>query len=249
MSKQLTNDSSASNHARLLSSQARETIDKVAGQLSEQSAAGALARGKMFELVGYFPEAVDSYVEALSCDRNNTEASARLALAQLKAEQREKALATATALAARQPAFKFKALVTNEQVSSMTVLGDALVGNGRLEEAKEAYQAARKIDGKDSYAAGRLAELHLANKDFKKALDLRKDFKDNPRFEELNSLMALSDTSDLLLPRFSRESLSLRISAIAVGRPLLVDGMTRFASVVEGDEEWCADSSEQSDAP
>jgi tetratricopeptide (TPR) repeat protein len=241
MTKQYTCRSSTLNHARVLSSHSRDTLQRIDAQLSESSAAGALARGKMFELVGYFAEAAESYTDALTLDSNLTEASARLALAQLKAEQREKALATAMSLAACNPNFKFKALASDEVVSAMTVLGDTLVGNNRLEDAKEAYQAARKIDSKDSYAAGRLAELHLADKDHKKALELRNDFKNNPRFQNLNSLLALSDTSAALLPRFSRESLAVRITSVAVGRPLLVDGEVRFASVVEGDDGWCAE--------
>lgn len=244
MAKQNADTNSSTEHARLLSAQSRDTLAKVEGQLADQSAAGALARGKVFELVGYFVEAAHSYVEALSHDKGLAEASARLALALLKSEQRERALSVAMGLAARQSNFKLKALATNEQVSAMTILGDALVANNRLEDAKEAYLAARKIDSKDSYAAGRLAQIHLAERDYKKALDLRKDFRDNLRFQELNSLLSLGDTSAALLPTFTRESLSHNIASVAVGRPLMVDGEVRCASIVEGAEGWCADPSE-----
>lgn len=244
MPKQNVVTNSSVEHARLLSAQSRDTLSKVDAQLADQSAAGALARGKVFELVGYFAEAANSYVEALSYDRGLAEASGRLALALLKSTQNERALSVAMGLAARQPNFKLGALATDEQVSAMTILGDALVANNRLEDAKEAYVAARKIDSKDSYAAGRLAQIHLAEKDFKRASELRRDFRDNLRFQELNSLLSLGETSSALLPTVTRESLARNIAGSAVGRPLLVDGEVRCASIVEGDEGWCADPSE-----
>lgn len=231
-------------HAQLLSMEALDTLNKVKGQLSEQSAAGALARGKVFELVGYFVEAADSYREALSHDRNNSEAAARLALSQIKAGHNEKALASAMTLAARDPGFQVKALATEERVSGMTILGDALVANNRLADAMEAYQAARKINARDSYAAGRIAELHLANDEPKKAIELRKDFGGNPRFHTLNSLLALGNTSAALLPTFTRDTLVRKIFRDVPGRPLLVDSQPRFAPIVEGDEGWCANPTE-----
>jgi tetratricopeptide (TPR) repeat protein len=228
-------------HAQLLSAQSLETLNGTRKQLSETSFAGALARGKVFELVGYFVEAADSYNEALSYDRSNPEATARLALSQLKAGNFDGALATAMSVAASEPGFQIKALATEERVSALTILGDALVANGRLKDASEAYQAARKISSKDSYAAGRLAEIHLANGEPKLAVELRRDFSNNPRFSSLNSLLAMESTSAALLPRFTAESLIARLRGGVLGRPLLVDGQPRLASIVEGDDGWCAE--------
>jgi tetratricopeptide (TPR) repeat protein len=137
-------------HAQLVRRRAEETLRDVAASLGEQSAEGALARGKMFELVGYFPEAVAAYSDALAIDADLREARARRALSQLKAGHVGQALETATDLAARHPDYVVQALTTDERVSAMTILGDALLANDRIDDARVAYEQARSISEEDS---------------------------------------------------------------------------------------------------
>lgn len=234
-------------HAELLFTRASETLKGARKQLDDNTAAGALARGHVFELVGYFPQAIECYKAALAIDPELEEAAARLSISQLKAGQFKNSLASAMSLAARNPEFQIRALATNEQVSAMTILGDALVTNDRLNDAIEAYQAARRIAagaggaGEDSYAAGRLAQIYLALGEPQKALELAPAYADNPRFHDLSSVMTLGRTSGALLPGIERASLASIVMAADVGRPLMIDHESRLAPLVQGDQSWCAD--------
>jgi tetratricopeptide (TPR) repeat protein len=229
--------------AQLVSQRSAETLKDASARLGENSSEGAFARGNVFELAAYYEQAEESYREALSMDQGNYQAAARLALVQLKGNKSDKALRTASNLAAQNPGLLIRELTTNENVSALTILGDALVSNGRVEDAVEAYQAALKASGKDTFAAGRLAQIFLSTGEPKKALDLGKSFASNPRFSTLSSVLALGKTSEALLPRFKRESLVDAIRVAMPGRPLLVDGTPRFAPVVEDGGAWCEDTS------
>ena len=169
------------NHALLLSRRSQETLNQASAKIGDLTAQGAFARGQIFELVGYFDDAAASYQEAIALDHCFDEARARLALAQLKGKQPAKALVTATSLAARNQNLQVLALATDELVSAMTILGDTLVANDRLDDAVHAYEAARVIDAGDTYAAGRLAELYLAIGEPRKAVSLSSAFSANPR--------------------------------------------------------------------
>lgn len=229
----------ASNHAHLLSKRSLETMNHISGSLSDQTLIGALARGKMFELVGYFDEASASYAQGIAYDSSSDEASARLALTQLKAGHFQEGLATATKLAARKPDFQIQALATNETVSAITILADALVLNHRLKDAVIAYEKARKFNPEDSYAAGRLAEIHIVHGEPEKALALAKDFADNPRFKDLTGVLGLGKTSASLLPHITTDSLIARLRSQMPGRPMVVGSEIRLATLIEGDDTWC----------
>jgi len=179
--------------ANILCQRAMQTLEESKKYLSENSALGALARGKVFSLAAEYDQAAASFAEALALDENLTEAAARLPLAQLKAGQNDKALYNAMTLAARQPKFMVQELSTNEKVSAMTILGETLLANGRIQDAAEAYRNARQISSEDSYAAGRLAQLHLAEGKAGDALKLSENFRVNPRacFQNLSAVMPL----------------------------------------------------------
>src|SRR5207244_3405391 len=106
--------------------------------------AGAVARGTIFQSAGYLDEAAASYAEALESKSYGDEAAGRLAIVQIISGQYEQALATATALASRNPGLEIRELSSKQRISVLTILGDALVHNGRLEEAVDAYKGARK---------------------------------------------------------------------------------------------------------
>ena len=223
-----------------------ESLQTSNKRLDEQSAEGALARGRVFQMASYFVEAAECYTEALAFDPELDEAAARMVVVQLKAQQPEKALDSAMKLAARNPGFEVKELSSDQYASAMTLLGDALAHNDRLSDAIEAYKSARSVSSRDSFAAGRLAQLFLATGEPKKAVEQAKNFANNPRFQNLSKLLSLSRKSETLLPMFNRGSVSVLLANTAHGRPILVEGMPRVASIAWGDDHWCADLSEES---
>lgn len=227
--------------AELLSKYAQETLRQVQGSLGEQSAVGAVARGKVFELVGYFEDAIASYSQAMALEHTNDEAAARLALSEIKARRPQQALASATALATRAPKFTLKALATDEHISAMTILGDALLLNDRLEDAVQAYNTARQINSTDSYAAGRLAQVFLALGDSAKAMQMSTAINGNPRFAGVASLLSLGQSSAGLLRIVNRASVVAAVAGSAAGRPFVVDATVRTSRPVLGCEEWCAE--------
>lgn len=224
-----------------LAKQLTGTLQEASRLLDDQSAQGALARGKVLQCADYFVEAAESYADALALDPEMDEAAARLVVAQLKARQPERALASATKLAARNPGFELRELSSDQHASAMTLLGDALVHNGRVQDAIEAYKAAGGVSRKDSFAAGRLAQLFLSTGEPKKAIERAKDFANNPRFRDISNVLSLGQRSEALLPAFKGGSVVELLANTAHGRPLLVDGVARVASIEWGDDAWCAD--------
>lgn len=235
-----SNTGTKTHHAQTLAKRSLETLTQAANDLNVGGAGAAVARGRIFELVGYFSEAASSYADALALDCDSDETTGRLAIALLKLGDVSRGLSTAMTLAARNPQYKIKALATEEVSSAMTILGDALVANKRIEDAVEAYEAARKLDSTDTYAAGRLAKLYLAIDKPEKATALAGDLGDNPRFRDLKSLLSLGETSRALLPKFAAEDLIARSFENQHGRPLLVGEEARVAPIVEDSEGWSA---------
>lgn len=227
-----------------LSKHLSETLQEASKMLSEDSPKGALARGKVFQMASYFVEAADSYAEAWASDNELDEAAGRMVVAQLKARQPEKALASAMTLAARNPEFELKELSSNQVASAMTLLGDALAHNDRPNDAIEAYKVARSSNKRDAFAAGRLAQLYLATGEPKKAVEQAKDVGANPRFRSLSRILALGNKSASLLPVFQRGSLVSILAVTDHGRPLFVEGTPRQASLTWGNDQWCADMPE-----
>jgi tetratricopeptide (TPR) repeat protein len=227
--------------ANSLSKSLRESLDEASKKLNDDSAEGALARGKVFQMAAYFKEAAQCYADALAQDDDLDEAAARLVVAQLKGRQPEKALASAMNIAARKPGFEVKELSSNQVASAMTLLGDALVHNNRPTDAIEAYRAARTESKRDAFAAGRLAQLLIATGEPKKALEQAKGVAANPRFRDLSRVLALGERNVALLPSFRTGSLIDMIALTDHGRPLFVDGTARSATLAWGDDQWCAD--------
>jgi len=224
-----------------------QTLEDARKHLSDNSAAGALARGKVISLAADYDHAIVCFEEAIALDKNLTEASARLALTQLKAGQPEAALRSAMKLAAQQPKFMIQELMSNERISAMTILGEALLANGRINDAVAAYKSAREISDKDSYAAGRLAQVLVATGNASEAIKLAGQFSANPRscFRDLNAIMPLGQRNAALLPAITAESLVANIARCVPGRPILSDGAPRLAPLVWGDDRWCMDLPEK----
>ena len=229
------------NAAKLAQSLSGQMIKSLSGStarlLTGDSSEAAIARGKVFQLAGYFAEAADSYTEALG-SKSEDEAASRLVLVQLMARQPEKALATATALASRNPGYEFKEMTSNQRISALTLLGDALVYNGRLNDAIKAYKRARATSSKDAAAAGRLAQAYHAVGEPKKAQALAKEIGKNPRFARLSAVLA-GDVQTL--PAVGIESLTAMLQGTPVGRPLIINDTVVLAPIVNGSIQWCAD--------
>src|SRR5262249_34910460 len=141
------------------------------------------------------------------------------------------------------PGYELKELSSNQTSSAMTLLGDALVFNDRASDAIEAYKIARSTSKRDSFAAGRLAQLYLATGDPSKAMEQVKGVDANPRFRNLSRVLCLGKRSTSLLGVFQRGSVESFLALTDPGRPLLVDGTPRRAAAVSGNDDWCADIS------
>src|SRR5687767_2696829 len=89
--------------ASSLSKHLTQTLQDASKNLTEDSPQGALARGMVFQLAGYYIEAAESYAAAAAHDGDLKEAAARHVVAQLKARQYEKGLASAMTFAAENP--------------------------------------------------------------------------------------------------------------------------------------------------
>ena len=240
MTKKSSSDADAVKSAKEFEKQTRRSLDEIKKDLDAGGRDGAFARGQLFELIGYFDQAVDAYKDALRLAPECSQSKSRLALAQIKAGSFDDALTNATNVAAQDPNCKVKALTTDEEVSALTVLGDALAVNQRFEDAIQALETARASGG-DPYTAGRLAQMYLATGEPEKAVKLRADIADNLRFRDLKSVLALGETNAALLPKFDRATLSAAVARAVVGRPMIVRGEVRTAEAVARDTGWCAE--------
>lgn len=206
--------------------------------LGRADANGALARGVAFSLASYNDAAIESYKEALTLDPSCHEAAARLVLLQLCQNQLNEALLTAMKLAAEAPEYELPEMTSDEHISVYTLLGNALVAVGRLDDAIEAYLAARRQSTRDTTAAARLAQLYLAKGQPTEAVEHASAFEGNPRFRSLAGLMSLAATSPALLPSFSDVNV---LALCDHGRPLVINGSARLAPLAPDDGGWCED--------
>lgn len=226
--------------AKRLCNHSLETLRQASLSQSADTADGALARGHVFELVGYFDEAAASYSEALTLEPHLEVATARLALAQMKGGHIEKGMLIASALAGSNPNLELQTLASKEAFSAMTILGESLLANGRLVDAQQAYERARTVNPKDSFANGRLAQIHLATGAPKKAFDLDGAFFGTTRFASIAETLAIGNTSPSLLPVLKPMTLAASVIHSMPGRPLTIDGATRMAGPAGDNAEWSA---------
>lgn len=216
--------------ARSLAAELTGTLEGATRSLESNTAAGGIARGKVFQAAGYLEEAAESYSQAMEAKASD-EAAARLAIVLLYAGNAEKALATATELARRNPSFEVRELTSKQRTSALTILGDAQAQSGRLDEAIETYKRARKTSPKDTFAAGRLAQAYLAKGDTRKAAEFVEDAARNPRFASVSRQLSGGVGGSVIIDR--RQLVAVH------GRPLFVEEKPRLAPIVRGDSQWC----------
>lgn len=212
-------------------------LQKAAGQIGDSGASGALARGIVFQNAAFLEDAVASFKEALALDPSTHEAGARLVLTLLRARKPEAALDVAMKLAQSAPDYAMPELTTDESIGVFTLLGNALLANGRLSDAGQAYETALRQRPEDSTAAARLAQVHIASGTPERALDHVTSIQKNPRFASLASLLQISREDAGLLSAFAPANAATQIAVDVHGRPYSVSGELRVA-VVAGDEAW-----------
>ncbi|MCE9667072.1 tetratricopeptide repeat protein [Myxococcus stipitatus] len=227
--------------ARQIEKRLLEALQSQSANVEDNTAEGALARGRLFSVALYHEKAIESFREALSLDPSQYEAAARLVLVLLRTRRHEEALEVATKLAAEAPDYELPEMTSDERISVFTLLGNALVQNQRTDDAIQAYQTARKLSKRDTTAAARLAQLYLSSGEPKRALEQSSAFSRNPRFQDLASVLTLGKTNEALLPTYRRASIADIVGLTDHGRPLTVPDGSRLASVVEGSTAWCAE--------
>ncbi len=225
--------------AKSLSSHLEKNAKELSATAGGDSAAALLARGKAFQLASYFEEAAHSYEAALAFDAELSEARARLAIVQMRAYQPARALATAMDLAQRAPEFALKELTSDQVISAMTILGDALSLNNRVEDAVEAYKSGAKHCATDAFAEGRLAQAYLSMGDAKRAFEQADKIPQNPRFRSMLNLLKLGRESLAVLPRHNGD-MNAMMAVSAHGRPMVLDGRECTAPLVPGSTPWCS---------
>jgi tetratricopeptide (TPR) repeat protein len=227
--------------AQSLSKNIAATLESADKRLDADTPDGAIARGKVFQYAGYYDDAADSYAAGVDSQRAGDEAAARLVIALLLARQPERALEAATRLAKSNPGYEMKETTSTQRISALTLLGDALVFNGRVNEAIDAYTRARKTSAKDAAATGRLAQAYLATGEPKKALALAGDIGKNPRFRRLTALLEAGRDNPELLSNFGVSSLEGFVAVTVHGRPLIVEQRAVLAPESSDDAAWCAE--------
>jgi tetratricopeptide (TPR) repeat protein len=185
---------------------AQQIIDVAQTQLEEinrdpSSAAALLAAGKIHEIEDQLTLAIDCYMKAAGKEYGLNEATARLALAQLKVGQFARSLETALTLVERAPDFTFSSLIKNKPLSALTVLGEALLANGSPEDAALTFRRALTLQAADSQAAARLSLLLLDQGNPAEAKKLVQQVEPTSGlFSVINSMLSLADNDPELLP-------------------------------------------------
>jgi tetratricopeptide (TPR) repeat protein len=173
------------------------------------TAAGLFEAGKVWELLNMPGKAIQLYERALRADPNFHEATARLAVNLIRAGRPQEALRVATELARNAPEFRFKTINGTLNVTSFTVLGDALRENGDVDGAVRAYEQALDIEGDDLHSLARLAELYLVQGEVSKAVALEPRV-DSTFNADLKATLRLTTNERTLLPAIS----GLRLNAV-----------------------------------
>lgn len=219
----------------------RETINSTNKELTEGGADASLAAGKIYALGAYHEEAIACFHDALKASAKLHEAAARLGILQIRTGRNLEALKTLSELAKRAPDYAMPEMASDEVVSVYTLLGNALLVNRRYDQAIAAYEKAGEVCPRDTSAAARLAQLHIASGNQDAAVELAPRFADNPRFASLSATLFLTRDSKLTLPAIGIDAFIASAALDVHGRPVIVNESARVAALVTGDDSWCAD--------
>jgi tetratricopeptide (TPR) repeat protein len=179
------------------------------------TAPGVFEAGKLWEFLSMPGRSIEFYERALQLDPNFHEATARLAICLIKTGRLKEGLRVASDLARQDPEFRFKTINGTLNVTSMTVLGDALRVNNEIDDAIRAYEQALQLEPEDLHSVARLAELHLiqGQVDRAAALEPRVDTTFN---SELKATLRLVGNDRAVLPAVTGLRLNAAISNAVV---------------------------------
>jgi len=233
----MSSSHSSGNVAKFVADNALAALNSALSSCEKPTSEGALARGKIFEITGDKEKAIYEYIDA-SKDISSLEPLSRLTIAQLQAGHYKSALSNAIKLSAKDDKYSVISLALAEKYSSMTLLADALLLNNRPDEAVKAYSKALTINPDDTFSAGRLAHLYLAQGQPAKAVALAPLVAKNPRFCDLASMLSLTKGDPSMLPKIEIAEVVALAGSSSAGRPLTVDGEPKFARITK-DDSWC----------
>lgn len=217
-----------------------KTLRKVKRHLDDNSFEGALSRGNLFELVGHFDDAIDSYKQAIRHNEKSTLAKARLALSQIKSGLMADALETATDIAKADPFFDVPALSSSDEIPVLTILGDALAVNNRFDEALKTYSKVAEKGSADPYTLGRLAQLYIVTGQEEKAIKLADDISSSVRFTGLSNILLTKNIDIAKVSGLNKDSLAGAIMLDDHGRPFVSEGEIKSAKMADCDTGWCS---------
>jgi hypothetical protein len=232
-----------SDFAETLATNISAVMKNIGPQLKDKSAAGSLARGKLFEITKNYDLSITSYREATESGGHMDEALARLAVVEIQAGKYEDALRSAVTLAGQAKPFTFRSLCMGEEYSPMTVLGEALLLNDRTDSAQEAFEKALEANAKDTFASGRLAYILLAKGQNDAAAKLASKVSGSVRYRQLEPLLKMAATNTRM--PFVKPSMAVSIASRSMpGRPITVNGDVRVAGLSQNPD-WCPDAGMQ----
>lgn len=211
-------------------------VEATLERVRERGVDDAIAQGQVFELAGMPEKAGKVYLGALGGDdgRSACEALARYIIVLFRQDRRTEALESANRLAAIDPEFTMTSVVYGETYSSMTLLGDALFVNKRLDDAQSAYDAALKTLPGDSYVSSRMALLLLAKNETKSAIRLSRAVRESPRFADLHNMLKLGEEG-LINLELSEDAAMTVVLASPAGRPFRVGEARQAAPIARSD--------------
>jgi tetratricopeptide (TPR) repeat protein len=212
-------------------------LAKALKRADTDSADGALARGTILSLGGFHEQAAQSLTQALTMDSGAEEAAARLVLVQIRANELAAALETAVRLTSTAPRYAMEEITTGERINSFSLLGLALLANGRQREAVDAFKAAEEANPADGIAWAYLALLAPKAAAGRHGASASKKPHSNPRFASLNSLLHAQGGGNPVSAATVRAMTRRDLIAVP-GRPLVVGEGLQFAAIEES-AAWC----------
>lgn len=200
----------------------------------ESGAAAYCAKGKILGLAGFLDHAENCYQRALSLDPTIDEAAARLVMVLIRAGRPKCALDTALRLQRRNEKYRMPEMSTSLTIGVHSLVGLALLADGKDDEARNAFSDAYSADRDDSIAWAYLVQMGAEGSN-KKLVDLLpKKGKLNPRFVKLaDHLRSVGERG--ILGQSVIASALRNVSLEAHGRPVVDDGQACLANLKDSD--------------
>lgn len=192
-----------------------ESLQNYIAQAELENEAGLLARGKLYEFNQRYSEALDQYNQVPQASELYAEARCRISCTLLKAGNSEQALEVAVSAFKDHSKAIFNSLTAAEPTSMYTVLGDAQISCGLIDQAQRSFSAALMIESNDSHAAAQSARISLAKGDISKAKDFAGRIGAGQRYDDLKaSIEAFGQGGDFIGFRTGLTDLQSRFDGV-----------------------------------